>query len=224
MGKTSAMICRWIDDFPPVVYRERPCLRDMLSLPASVLRLALEVRRSPKRMRLGPPLLVISNTAIMPPLETMSSVNRPNFGRQRIYYFLLAIILATIPCYCAGLAAIQRAPGTPSPTIEPSPTEAPPTVTATAEPPTPTHTQGATETPTATSTGFVPFTATPSYTPRPSDTPSPTGTHSPTPSETPMPSPTRSATPTRTPTHTASPTSTASDTPDVTLQPTEPSG
>lgn len=170
------------------------------------------------------PLLVLSNTAMMPPSEAMSSVNRPQFGRHRIYYFLVAIILATIPCYCAGLAAVQRAPGTPSPTLEPSPTEAPPTATPTEVPPSDTPTEGPTETVTPTSTGFVPFTATPSYTPRPSDTPSPTQTDSPTPSETPVPSPTRSATPTRTPTPPPPPTSTATSTLEATLPPTEEAG
>lgn len=136
--------------------------------------------------------------------------------RQRtIYGLLIAVILATVPCYCLGGWALSqdfRLIPTPTPTFTP---------TATHTPVPPTATPTATSTPTAT------------LPPTPTEEPSPTVTHTPTPTETvtptatatetatatatvPTPTPTETATATLTPTATPTETATATVTPTAT--------
>jgi len=113
----------------------------------------------------------------------------PSTQRPRpLYLVLVAIVLATLPCYCAGLIAIRRAPGeaTPTPVVTP-------TLTASVSPALPSETPipGPTLTPSITQTllVFTPSTATPSptQTPVPTDTPMPTSTDTLIPSDTPTP-------------------------------------
>ncbi|MBE0669856.1 MAG: hypothetical protein IH588_04645 [Anaerolineales bacterium] len=135
--------------------------------------------------------------------------------RTRRRMRILAVIIATIPCYCAGFIALSFAPdarATPTPTITetgvtPSATLifsfTPEIVTGTTTPtftatPTPTETL----TPTLTLTPFQP----------PSSTPSSTNTPTSTPSDTPTSTQTPTITPTFTPTQTPSATPTASPT------------
>jgi len=125
------------------------------------------------------------------------------FRANRRYALLLAVIAATLPCYCAGFIAIQRAPG--RQTL--MPTETMQSRSATPAPPTSTFilaTPSQTLTPTRTPIGFTPNTPTPSFTPRPSDTPTPTITETPTVTDTPLPT----ATFTEVPTNTLAPTNT----------------
>lgn len=104
-------------------------------------------------------------------------------GRIRI--ILLAIILATIPCYCAGLIILMIDPqpagsSTPTATLTEtlltSPTRTPPTLVY-FESPTVTKTGTITQSPTASKTYAIPATntavpsSTPTNTPVPSDTP-----------------------------------------------------
>jgi hypothetical protein len=100
-------------------------------------------------------------------------------NRRRLYGILIGIILVTIPCYCAGLVAIRRAPQhvTPTASIGPTFTQAPFIAS-----PTPTSTAALTATPTRTitPTPFVPPTPTPTFTPEPTKTPTPTPTNTPT--------------------------------------------
>jgi hypothetical protein len=110
--------------------------------------------------------------------------NNPD-SRFRIRFFLLALILATIPCYCSGLALVQLVDqevtrSTPTPpwlttqmltALAASPT-ASPTLFIPSPFPTSTPTLTAVNTPTATAT-LVPI---PTNTPVPSPTVTPTWT------------------------------------------------
>ncbi|HUT18184.1 MAG TPA: hypothetical protein VM366_03415 [Anaerolineae bacterium] len=111
--------------------------------------------------------------------------------RQRtIYGLLIAVIVATVPCYCLGGWALSQ-----DFRLIPTPT--------------------ATFTPTATYTP-VPPTATPHPTPTPTATLPPTPTQEPSPTITPTPTSTGTATPTATTTETATPTATTTATPTLT--------
>ncbi len=148
-------------------------------------------------------------------------MNLPPDNRFRIRYILIAIILATLPCYCAGLFMVNQAR-----TIAARPTA---TITLTpSQPPSPTQT--GTLPPTASNT---PTLAATTATQTPSQTPSPTGTATTTPTatETPTPSPSPSPTDTTVPPSdtpvppTDTPTPTATDTPipptDTEIPPTQ---
>ena len=121
--------------------------------------------------------------------------------RQRtIYGLLIAIILATVPCYCLGGWALSqdfRLIPTPTATFTPTATYTPVPPTATPRP---------TSTPTAT------LSPTPTQEPSPTITPTPTSTETATPTAT----ITETATPTATITETATPTATTSPTPTLT--------
>src|SRR5512146_914693 len=93
-------------------------------------------------------------------------------ARRRL--ILIAIVLATIPCYCLGGIALLFAPQPGSKTATPTPSD-PPTVTETSiftstpsltptTTETPTETPTITSTPTETLTPFVPPTNTPTAT------------------------------------------------------------
>ena len=105
---------------------------------------------------------------------TMSFFDGLPSDKRRAYAILAGIIAATIPCYCAGIMAIQRSPGraTETPTVTSTSTivSIEPLATATFTP-IPTDTL----TPTITMTPFVP----PSKTSSPSITPSSTATETP---------------------------------------------
>jgi hypothetical protein len=125
--------------------------------------------------------------------------------RRTGYSVLLAVIVATIPCYCiGGYVLTQGLPPALQPKVQPV---ASPTMTLE-----PTPTDRPVETP-------VPNTPTPTETVLPTPTQMPTLTHTPTaqPTETETPTPTEAAT--ETPTATATPTETATET--ATLTPTE---
>ena len=121
-------------------------------------------------------------------------------SHRTLYVFLGAIIVATIPCYCAGYVAIRNAPGEATAT---------PSATATVPPPSPTVfiTLPASASPTETtapgtaSPTFAPPTATQTFTPFPTSTftPTITDTWTPTPSETASNTPVPTATETPTP-------------------------
>ncbi len=142
--------------------------------------------------------------------------------RKPIYTVLIAIILATIPCYCLGFIALSLRTSTGRPTPSPTftaeltlaPTETPHGVGGTSVPrtlePTPTQWYPPTFTPTPS----------PTLTPTPTETPSPTPTETATPTETPTLTPTMTATPTATPTPTATSTETPTLTPTMTITPT----
>ena len=138
----------------------------------------------------------------------MASLNDIPPAKQRLYVLLVGIILASVPCYCLGFAAISQAPPeeTPTPTTpiethQVTPSTSVPEINAT-----PTST--ATETITPTSTRFSPPTPTITTTFEPTETYTPTFT----PTFTLTPSPTNSATPTATITPTPSPSSTPTST------------
>lgn len=153
--------------------------------------------------------------------------------RRRLYTLLIAIVLATIPFYCAGAMAIRRAPPGGLSTRTPTSTATLRAATSTPPPPTATRRRPPTSTPTVTTTPFVPYTPTPSYTPEPTatktlvptntpkptatNTPTatkvPTATHTPTSTSTPTPTATNTSTPTATSTPTSTSTSTATSTP-----------
>ena len=76
-------------------------------------------------------------------------------SKLRIYALLIGITLATAPCYCVGLIAIQGAPDSENST--PTTTPDLPLMTQTEQPDqSPTATASQTTTPTSTSTRFVP--------------------------------------------------------------------
>lgn len=128
--------------------------------------------------------------------------------QKRRYTLLIAITLMTIPCYCAGWTAIQRAPSRSTPTqthtVVPR-SETPDFRTPFTSPQSPTITH----TPTVTNTGFVPPSYTPSFTPditiTQNFTPFILDTETPTVTLTPIP--------TDTPTQTQPPTSTETQAP-----------
>lgn len=119
-------------------------------------------------------------------------MNDTSDSRLRIRFVLIAIILATFPCYCAGLALVQLAgQGTPTPAatytpawMKPVTPTLPLLVFPTSTPPLlpPTLTLPPTGTPTSTSTP----TSTPTWTPTPTDTPLPTFTLPPIPTQPPV--------------------------------------
>jgi hypothetical protein len=149
------------------------------------------------------------------------------FARSRLRKIFAAVIVATLPCYCAGLVAILLAPGnplrgvrtsTPLPSVTPiiyatqtsTLTLIPPPYTDTPTPsqtPTPTITATATDTPTITQTPTQTNTPTPSNTPfippTFTKTPNYTATFTPTPTSTITPTPTRTNTPQPSPTDTS---------------------
>ena len=135
------------------------------------------------------------------------------FARSRLRKVLVAVILITIPCYCAGLVALLLAPGGPG---HPSSTSTPlPSLTPVIF---------ATQTPT---TSFTPLpsieSATPSQTPTftvtattsntPTITQTSTASTTPTPSNTPFIPPTFTKTPLPTSTYTSTPSQTFTQTP-----------
>ncbi len=117
---------------------------------------------------------------------------------RTLHLVLIAVIVASLPCYCAGLIAIRRAPGEPTPTAAVSPT---PSATAPLVAPSATLIPGPTLTPsiTPTAAGLHPLDqyadwnpvpdqhvdshfhrhAGPHLTPTPTDTPVPTDTPTP---------------------------------------------
>ncbi|MCX6071336.1 MAG: hypothetical protein NTU91_10845, partial [Chloroflexi bacterium] len=105
---------------------------------------------------------------------------------RTLHLVLIAIIVASLPCYCAGLIAIRRAPGevTPTAAISPAPLD-----TATPASPSDTPIPGPTLTPSITQTllVFTPSTVTPTATPSPANTLTPTYTDTPVPTLTPTP-------------------------------------
>jgi hypothetical protein len=159
--------------------------------------------------------------------------------RQRtIYGLLIAIIFATVPCYCLGGWALSqdfRLIPTPTATFTPTATHTavPPTATSTATatatlPPTPTEEPSPTitPTPTATETETPTATATETATATATTTPTPTVTGTATATVTPTGTPTGTPTATSTPTGTTAPptappteTSTTTVTPTPTLVP-----
>ncbi|HNT77162.1 MAG TPA: autotransporter domain-containing protein, partial [Anaerolineae bacterium] len=102
--------------------------------------------------------------------------------QKPIYRVLIAVIIATIPCYCLGFVALAMRPSSPSPTARP-------TLTATTPP-------KATSTPylvgPGTSVPLKTLQATPTqwFPPTRTPTPEPTFTGTATPTETPTPTPT----------------------------------
>lgn len=125
-----------------------------------------------------------------------------NEGRTRVRYFLLLIIIATLPCYCIGFVALRLAPN--------------PDQRAT-----PTLLQLITRTPTPGGpTAVVTFGPIPTQGTQITVLPSLTLTASWTPSATPSPTVTTSPTPTITPTSTLTPTVTRTLTPPPSLTPT----
>jgi len=149
------------------------------------------------------------------------------FARSRLRKVLVAVILATIPCYCAGLIAVLLAPGRPgqasiTPTRVASWT---PVVFATRTPTTsftpaiPTSSVTPSQTPTATTTATTTTTPTITQTPTISTTPTPTNTPFIPPifTKTPIPSATRTPFPTFFPPTTA----TATDATRPNLAPSE---
>jgi hypothetical protein len=149
------------------------------------------------------------------------------FARSRLRKVLVVVILATIPCYCAGLVAIllapetiNRASGTPTFTSTWTPVVFASLTPSTTFTPLPFVTQTPSLSPTATTTGTTTLT--------PTTTQTPTNTTSPTPSNTPFIPPTLTNTPFYTTTYTPTPvptstytlTPTSPDTPSNTLTPT----
>ncbi|MHB8776773.1 MAG: hypothetical protein ACYC6R_03290 [Anaerolineales bacterium] len=140
--------------------------------------------------------------------------------RTRRRMRILAVIIATIPCYCAGFIALSFAPDTratatqtpsitetlasPDQNLSLTPVIATDTITPTFTA-TPTPTESAT--PTVSFTPFQPATDTPTFTSTPSNTPTLTPSSTPTPSNTPSNTPT--FTPTQTPSNTPVPSPTA---------------
>ncbi len=122
--------------------------------------------------------------------------------RIRIRYILVLIILGTLPCYCAGLFAVQFAPE-----VRPTETPTPPVPFTTTPSPSPAAVLPATLTPQGVIITLSPI---PSRTP----TPSPTTVLSPTISPTAFQPRTGTPTPTltSTPTDTSTPTQTATST------------
>lgn len=137
--------------------------------------------------------------------------------RRTGYAVLLAVIVATIPCYClGGYLLTQGVPPAFRPKVQPTPTQLDPTPTAnlptlTPLPDTPTPTETIEPTPTQMPT----LTHTPTVLPTETETPLPTET----PTET--PTPTGTFTPTATATSTETPLATATNTPSIsgTIQP-----
>lgn len=148
----------------------------------------------------------------------MSSVSE---GRIRVRYFLILVIIATLPAYCCGIVLLRLAPDTvrqPTPTIFLLFTRTP-TIGPTNTPRTPVPTLAGityipTQTQTPTRTGTVTRTPTPTNTSTVTPTPSQTLTITPTPSVIPSatftltPPPSLTFTPTNSPTATLQPTST----------------
>ena len=155
------------------------------------------------------------------------------FARSRLRKVLVAVILATIPCYCAGLVAVLLAPGRPgqtsiTPTLVSSWT---PVVFVTRTPTTsytpllPTISATPSQTPTVTTTATTTNTSTITPTPTISTTPTPTNTPflPPTFTSTQSLPPTYTSTPIPSATHTPLPTFTdtpiSTDTPTATINP-----
>ncbi len=138
--------------------------------------------------------------------------------RRMAYSVLVAIIAATVPCYCiGGLALVQGLPRQPVPAIVPTSTTLPLSPTSMPLPPTPTAAPSATPTPTTALEATPTQQSTATYTP----TAMPTETHTPTPTETetmtlePSSTPTATSTATPTVTLTHTPEATATNTPSL---------
>lgn len=111
----------------------------------------------------------------------MTIASNPLRRVRILHIVLVAIILATIPCYCLGIQVIRRAPviERPTTTATVSPSGIPVTVSATASrTPIPPY---VTRTYTPVPPFFTPFTPTMTFTPEP------TATNTPTPTNTPIP-------------------------------------
>jgi hypothetical protein len=127
--------------------------------------------------------------------------------RGRIQIILVTLILATIPCYCAGLIILMIDPqpgGLQTPTVvsltgttTATPSTTPPTLVY-FQSPTVTSTGTITQTPTASKTYALPATFTATISPIPSSTPTPEPslTDIPTQTETPFPITTDTPSPT----------------------------
>ena len=147
--------------------------------------------------------------------------------RRTGYGVLLAVIVATIPCYCIGVyvltqglppAFLPKAQPTPTP-LDPTPTANLPTPTPVPDTPVPTETIESTPTqmPTLTATPTETVTAVPTETETPTSTLTPTEEPSATPTEEPSATPT--ATETLAPTETPVPTATNTPAISGTIQP-----
>jgi hypothetical protein len=145
--------------------------------------------------------------------------------RRTGYNVLVAVIVATLPCYCIGVYALveglppvlrPRALATPTP-IDPTPTTHLPTNTPL--PDTPTATVTATETVEPTPTQMPTLTLTPTALPTETATEAPTETPTPTATESPTETVTPTATETATITATPEPTATSTRTTSGTIQP-----
>jgi len=110
--------------------------------------------------------------ANIPAMFTRQANQKP-LAKKWIYIALAGVSVATIPCYCAGIAAIRNAPGTtPEATTaaadtftpQPESTTAMPTAAESVTPST------ASVTPTPTGTRYIPPSPTSSFTPSPSPT------------------------------------------------------
>lgn len=155
----------------------------------------------------------------------MTSVSE---GRIRVRYFLILVIIATLPAYCCGIVLLRLAPDAarqPTPTIFLLFTRTP-TVGPTNTPRTPVPTLAGvtyipTQTRTPTRTGTVTRTATPTSTSTITPTPSHTVTITPTPSVVPSATPTLTPPPSLTFTPTNTPTATQQPTPTPTRAPAD---
>jgi len=155
--------------------------------------------------------------------RNMFQSDMPNTRRRMT---ILAVIIATIPCYCVGFIALSIAPNTritPTPTVTLSASEISPTVSATTAvfttTITPTFTITSTSTVTVTPTATVSFTPFPPITFSPTFTNTPTHTATFTVTNTFTPSATFTITPSPTFTPTVTNTPTPSTTPSPTLTP-----
>jgi hypothetical protein len=149
------------------------------------------------------------------------------FARSRLRKIIVAVIIATLPCYCAGFVAILLSPGNPlrgvgTPAQLPSRTPViyatqTATITLTLLPPTATLTPS--QTPTLTTTGTTTNTPTITHTPTDTNTPTPSNTPFLPPTSTNTPTYTATFTPTNTPTFTLTPTRTNIPEPSSTATP-----
>jgi hypothetical protein len=129
---------------------------------------------------------MIENRAMTNPIRSLRRV-------RILHIVLVAIILATIPCYCLGVQVIRRAPVVERPTVTAtvSPSGIPITAVATASrTPIPPY---VTRTYTPVPPFFTPYTPTTTFTPEPTATNTPTITLTPSPTLTPTLNPTEIA-------------------------------
>jgi hypothetical protein len=125
--------------------------------------------------------------------RTMTSPTKPLRQVRILHIILVAVIVATIPCYCLGIQVIRRAPvvDRPTTTATVSPSGIPTTAVATASrTPIPPY---VTRTYTPVPPFFTPYTPTTTFTPEPTATNTPTFTLTPSPTFTPTLNPTQIA-------------------------------